>query len=307
MAPTTIHPSVTTGARFLKGKNLKLGMSISIGDDVAVGDNCSIGDNVTIGNHVAISNNVSISSGVCICDGVQIESDSYIASGVVFTKSGGNEYAVSSTPTTVSTKAYVGANATICQTSIGSNSVVKPGTVVTRKVPSNAIVCGNPAKITGYMDTDIVAQRKHSTYTKDAPYTSKTGAQVFNIPKFSDMRGDLSVVEIEQLLPFPVKRLFYTYNIDTELVRGEHAHIHCQQFLLSVAGSVNVVCDNGHHREEFVLDSPQVGLHIPPLCWGVQYKHSKDNILLVLASHSYEAEDYIRDYDTFLKHISPAS
>ncbi|QJB58045.1 WxcM-like domain-containing protein [Pseudodesulfovibrio sp. zrk46] len=299
----TIPPTFASGENLQVGKNIAYGVNISAGNNVSIGDNSSVGDNVTIGSNVTIGANVVIEAGVCICDGVVFEDGCHISAGVVFTSGDGQ----ASDLFTVAPNAHIGANATICQVSVGRHSVVKPGTVVTRKVPSNAIVCGNPAKITGYMGADIVSQSQHSIYTKDAPYSSKTGARIYDIPRFSDMRGDLSVVEIERLLPFSVNRLFYTYNIDTELVRGEHAHIECQQFLVSVAGSVNVVCDNGKHREEFVLDNPGVGLHIPHLCWGVQYKHSKDNILLVLASHSYEAEDYIRDYDEFIKYIKSAS
>lgn len=296
--------TIVAGEPFQIGKKPTLGRFISIGDSVTIGDNCSIEDNVTIGNHVTIGNGVTIESGVCICDKVRIDDNSHLASGVVFAKGKDQDPTKTLPLTIVSSEALIGANSTICRTTIGSNSIVKPGTVVTQKVPSNAIVCGNPAKITGYIDADIVTKSKHAIYPKDKPYISRTGAQIFSIPKFSDMRGELSVVEIEHILPFAVKRLFYTYNIDTELVRGEHAHIHCHQFLIAVAGSVNVVCDDGYNREEFTLDSPQAGIHIPPLCWGVQYKHSKDNILLVLASHSYEADDYIRDYDAFLKFIA---
>lgn len=299
MGNKNILPKAPTGKSLLQIKDIQQEM------DISIGGNCSIEESVIIGRHVVIGNNVIIESGVCICDGVQIEDDCHIAAGVVFTMDADQENAPPRI--IVSSNTYIGANSTICQVAIGRNSVVKPGTVVTRKIPSNAIVCGNPAKITGYRDTDIIAHKKHPIYTKEAPYASKTGAHIYNLPEFSDMRGDLSVIEIEELLPFPINRIFYTYNIDTELVRGEHAHIQCQQFLISVAGSVNVLCDNGQHREEFVLDNPGVGLHIPHLCWGVQYKHSKDNILVVLASHSYEAGDYIRDYDAFLQYIAPAS
>lgn len=279
----------------------------SCGNNVSIGENCTIAESATLGNDISIGNNVSIGPGCSLCDGMRVEDNCRIAPGVVFTRENGGDDVAPDQRITVSQGVSIGANSTICQVSVGSNAVIRPGTVVTRKIPPNTIVCGNPAKITGYVDTDIVTQQKHMVNTEDASYTSKTGALIYNIPKFSDMRGDLSVIEIEQLLPFPIKRMFYTYNIDTELVRGEHAHIQCHQFLISVAGSVNVLCDNGKQREEFVLDGPHMGLHIPPLCWGVQYKHSKDNILLVLASHAYDADDYIRDYDNFLKHITSGS
>lgn len=277
------------------------------GGRVSIGENCSISEYAVLGDDIVIEDNVVVDSGCHLCDGMRVGNGCRFASGVVFTRDDGGDGETPDQPIVVSPGVSIGANATICRVSIGSNAVIRPGTVVTRKIPPNAIVCGNPAKITGYVGTDIVTRQEHTIYKQDAPYASRTGARIYNIPKFSDMRGDLSVIEIEQLLPFPIKRMFYTYNIDTELVRGEHAHIRCHQFLISVAGSVNVLCDNGEQREEFILDGPHLGLHVPPLCWGVEYKHSKDNILLVLASHSYDAEDYIRDYDEFLKHIAPTS
>src|SRR5690606_25943523 len=87
-------------------------------------------------------------------------------------------------------------------------------------------------------------------------------------------------------------------------IRGEHAHRECAQFLTCVAGSCRVVADDGVHREEFVLNSPTRGLHLPPLTWATQYKYSPDGVLLVLASHHYAADDYIRDYDEFLRVVA---
>ena len=83
-------------------------------------------------------------------------------------------------------------------------------------------------------------------------------------------------------------------------MRGEHAHKACHQFLVCVKGSVGIVLDDGDKRDEIVLDSARVGLHIPPMVWGIQYQFSSDAVLLVLASDRYSAEDYIRNYDEFL-------
>ena len=83
--------------------------------------------------------------------------------------------------------------------------------------------------------------------------------------------------------------------------RGEHAHRVCHQFLLCVRGSCAVVADDGTRRQEFKLDRPDLGIHLPPLTWGVQYKYSADAVLLVFASEHYAADDYVRDYDEFLK------
>jgi dTDP-4-dehydrorhamnose 3,5-epimerase-like enzyme len=83
-------------------------------------------------------------------------------------------------------------------------------------------------------------------------------------------------------------------------VRGEHAHRTCQQFLVCVKVTVAVMVDNGHSREEFLLDRPTIGIFVPPRVWCVQYNYSADAVLMVFASQEYDPADYIRDYDEFL-------
>jgi len=127
-----------------------------------------------------------------------------------------------------------------------------------------------------------------------------SGATVYEIPYFVDDRGALNVLEISKELPFGCQRIFYTYTVPQGCVRGEHAHRKCHQFLIALRGCVSVAVDNGTVRDEIVLDSPSKGLHLPPGCWGEQYSHSEDCILLVLASLPYDNADYIRSYEEFL-------
>jgi UDP-2-acetamido-3-amino-2,3-dideoxy-glucuronate N-acetyltransferase len=87
-------------------------------------------------------------------------------------------------------------------------------------------------------------------------------------------------------------------------VRGAHAHRRCHQLLVCVQGSVNAVVDDGTERQEFVLDRPDVGLHMEPMIWGTQYRYSADAVLLVLASDPYDAGDYIRDHEVFLAEVA---
>jgi len=133
---------------------------------------------------------------------------------------------------------------------------------------------------------------------KSVPYPS--GAVLYDIPHFSDERGALNVLEIERELPFGCQRIFYTYTVPEGSVRGEHAHKRCEQFLIAIRGEVTVRVDDGTHRDEIVLDTPSKGLHLPAGCWGEQFSHSPDCILLVLASLPYENADYIRNYEEFL-------
>ena len=128
-----------------------------------------------------------------------------------------------------------------------------------------------------------------------------SGAVLYDIPYFADDRGAINILEIARDLPFGCQRIFYTYTVPEGSVRGEHAHKRCEQFLISIRGKVSVLVDDGEHRDEFMLDSPSKGLWLPAGCWGEQFGHSLDSILLVLASLPYDNADYIRSYDEFLK------
>ncbi|MFP5369602.1 MAG: WxcM-like domain-containing protein, partial [Actinomycetes bacterium] len=81
-------------------------------------------------------------------------------------------------------------------------------------------------------------------------------------------------------------------------------HRECHQVLVCVQGSVSALVDDGSGRQEFVLDRPDVGLHMEPMIWGTQYRYTADAVLLVLASHPYDAADYIRDHDEFLAEVA---
>src|SRR5437763_16016358 len=104
--------------------------------------------------------------------------------------------------------------------------------------------------------------------------------------------------------PFVPKRYFMTFDVPSFDVRGEHAHRTCHQFLLCVRGSCAVVVDDGLNRQEFLLDRPTFGVHVPPMVWATEYKHSQHSRLLVFASEHYDPADYIRDYQIYLKEAS---
>ena len=101
------------------------------------------------------------------------------------------------------------------------------------------------------------------------------------------------------------QRLFYVYDVASEEVRGEHAHRNCSQFLLAMHGALSVVVDDGTTAMEVRLSSPDVGLLMPPMTWGVQYKFGAGALLAVLASHPYDASDYIRHYADYLELVGP--
>ncbi|TXK65584.1 sugar 3,4-ketoisomerase [Alkalisalibacterium limincola] len=125
--------------------------------------------------------------------------------------------------------------------------------------------------------------------------------QLIELPNVIDERGNLTVGEFQRQIPFAVARYFIVYQVPLVERRGEHAHRECHQFLVCVRGRISVIGDDGQRQEEFVLDRPNVGFYMPPMTWGTQYKYSPDAVLLVFASHYYDANDYIRDYSEFLQ------
>jgi UDP-2-acetamido-3-amino-2,3-dideoxy-glucuronate N-acetyltransferase len=116
-----------------------------------------------------------------------------------------------------------------------------------------------------------------------------------------DKRGDLTVGDFDTEIPFKPERYFLVFNVPSESTRGEHAHIECHQFLICVKGSCTVIVSDGDSEAEIELNSPNVGLYIPPMIWGVQHKYTNDAVLLVFASHIYDPKDYIRDFNEFVK------
>ena len=126
------------------------------------------------------------------------------------------------------------------------------------------------------------------------------GVRVIRLGTNDDPRGRLTVGEVGQQLPFTPARYFTVSQVPQGEVRGEHAHRECHQFLVSVNGSCSVIVESRGKRAEILLDTPEFGLHIPPMVWGIQHKYSPDAVLLVLASHAYDTTDYFRDYDEWV-------
>ncbi len=103
------------------------------------------------------------------------------------------------------------------------------------------------------------------------------------------------------------RRVFFVSEVPGREVRGEHAHRRCQQFLVCAHGSLSVIVDDGRERKEVLLDTPAIGLYLPPMVWSVQYRFSPDATLAVFASDPYDAADYVRDYEEFLGLVGASS
>ena len=131
----------------------------------------------------------------------------------------------------------------------------------------------------------------------------------YKIVEFKDLgdeRGNLVVIEGEgRDIPFDIKRVFYIYGSDSEVVRGQHANRETEFLMVNVGGTSKVRIDNGRETEIVELNRPGMGLYLPPMLWKDMYDFSPDSILLVLASRHYDAGEYIRDYDAYIEEMNP--
>ena len=132
----------------------------------------------------------------------------------------------------------------------------------------------------------------------------KNDVRMLEFAQHGDERGRLVVVEGERDIPFLPKRVFYMYGSDRDVVRGQHANRHTEFVLVNVAGSSKVRVRDGLGNEAvFSLNRPHTGIYLPKMVWKDMFDFSPDSILLVLASEHYDAGEYIRDYDAFVKEV----
>lgn len=193
---------------------------------------------------------------------------------------------------------------------IGQGAWVRAGSVVLRSIPPNAIVEGNPAQVVGYVDRATLENRPdprlidvqsfgHLPRPNRVPL-DVGGSALYLMRRVADTRGSLTVGEVPTEVPFSPARYFAVFGVPSVELRGEHAHKQCQQFLICLHGSCRVLLDDGDRRCEVTLDRPDIGVFMPEMIWGTQYRYSPDAVLLVFASRPYEADDYLRTYDDFL-------
>ena len=126
--------------------------------------------------------------------------------------------------------------------------------------------------------------------------------KIIDIPKITDTRGNLSVIE-NGTIPYPIKRVYYLYDVPSDSYRGGHSHKEQSEFLIAISGSFSVVLDNGIERETVTLNKPNKGLLIKPGIWRELDNFSSGSVCLVLASDTFSEMDYLRNYNEFKESI----
>lgn len=273
-----------------------------------IGADCNICDHVFVENDVVVGDRVTVKCGVQLWDGVRLGDDVFVGPNVTFTNDRyprSKRYPEEFLRTTVASGASIGGGAVILPgIRIGRGAMVGAGAVVTRDVPPNALVTGNPARIRGYTQQSrpvaaAVAGQVREV-REDSDEALAGGARLLPLTVAQDLRGSLAAVELSHGLPFVPARFFAVFDVPSTDVRGEHAHRRCEQVLVCLKGSVRCVIDDGARRDEVLLEDPGHALYMPAMTWGTQFDYSPNAVLGVFASLPYDAADYIRDYDEFL-------
>lgn len=310
--PIMIHPSSDVQTTNI-GAGTRVWQFVVVLPNARIGSDCNICSHCLIENDVALGDRVTVKSGVQLWDGLRVGNDVFIGPNASFTNDRfprSRQQPEKFLVTTIHDRASIGAGAVVLPgIVIGHSAMVAAGAVVTRSVPPNAIVVGNPAKIVGYVDAarSDVLETMPAMDDVGVVATRVKGVSLYRMPHVEDIRGSLSVGEFERSIPFAAKRYFMVFDVPSAETRGEHAHRECHQFLICVRGSCAVVADDGVHRQEFLMDRPDLAVHLPPMVWGIQYKYSPDAVLLVFASHYYDNADYIRDYSEFRQLVDPTA
>lgn len=127
--------------------------------------------------------------------------------------------------------------------------------------------------------------------------------KILELPKEEDPRGSLTYIYGNVQVPFPIRRVFYIYDVPAGKDRGAHAHKSCWQFIVAVSGALEVYLSDGREERTVVLNRPYLGLLVPPRIWAQEKQFTTGALCLVLASHDYSEDDYIRDYEEYKKFV----
>lgn len=132
--------------------------------------------------------------------------------------------------------------------------------------------------------------------------TTIDDCKIIDLRRIQDPRGNLTPVESAVDIPFEIKRIFYLYDVPGGESRGAHAHKQEMEFLIAVGGAFDVALDDGERQRVITLNRPYYGLLIPPGIWAAEQDFASGSVCVVVSNREYDANDYIRDYDVFLKY-----
>lgn len=124
---------------------------------------------------------------------------------------------------------------------------------------------------------------------------------IIQLPKFLDTRGNLSFVEQENHIPFAIRRTYWLYDVPGGESRGGHAYRQNEEFIVALSGSFDVILDDGYDKKRFTLNRSYYGLYVPKGLWREMNNFSTNSLAMILSSTEYDATDYVRNYDEFLK------
>lgn len=127
--------------------------------------------------------------------------------------------------------------------------------------------------------------------------------ELISLPKIKDPRGNLSVIE-KNVLPYPIKRVYYLYDVPSDASRGGHAHKEQFEFLIALSGSFDVVLNDGREHKKITLNKPDIGLLIKNNIWRELENFSSGSVCLVISSGEFDEADYIREFDVFIKTVN---
>jgi hypothetical protein len=156
-------------------------------------------------------------------------------------------------------------------------------------------------ELTTQQDRRTLAPGRRVTDWNPRPADGAAGCRIVDLPRITDPRGNLTFLEGDAHVPFPIARVYYLYDVPGGESRGGHAHRELQQLIIAAAGSFDVLVDDGTETARYHLNRSYYGLLVPRLTWRELGNFSTGSVCLVLASQRYEEDDYFRDYDDFLR------
>ncbi len=252
-------------------------------------------------NHREIAHSAIVAEDAVLLGNVTVREGATISNGAIVGALSSHDASNIGT-VTIGEGVFIGARSIIgAGVSIGSGTVVRPGTVLFSDAPPMTVVAGNPGYVVGYVSSPLgpISTVEISTLEEGHSDWVPEGVELVRFPRITDLRGALTICEHADF-PFEPVRSFFVSDVAPGLFRGAHAHKECTQLLLCVQGSVSCMLDDRTRAVGVRLNRPDIGLLVPPMVWAMQYQFAPSTVLAVYASHRYDRNDYIDLYDDFI-------